>query len=150
MTIQATDRHAPSPIGVTRHRVNYSEIDRMGVVYHARYLEWLDVGRTELLRDTGMSYRELEALGFFLVVSEAALTYRQPARYDDPVRIRTWVREHQSRRIIFGYAVEHETTNTLLVTATTSLLVLDHQFALARLPASIADRLRSIPDPVRL
>lgn len=150
MSIEATDRSRTPPIGVTYHRVDYSEIDQMGVVYHARYLVWLDVARTELLRDTGVSYRELEEMGLYLVVSEANLRYRQPARYDDLVRVRCWVRELASRRITFGYAVEHDATNRLLVTATTSLIVLNHDFSLARLPDQVASRLISIPDPVRL
>ena len=66
-----------------RVRVNYSETDQMGVVYHARYLVWLDVARTEHLRVSGMSYRDLEAAGLRLAVSEVAVRYRQPARYDD-------------------------------------------------------------------
>src|SRR5688572_25390482 len=60
-------------------RVNYSETDQMGVVYHARYLVWLDVARTEHLRLAGMSYRELEEAGLRLAVAEAVLRYRQPA-----------------------------------------------------------------------
>ncbi len=150
MSTEATEPGRTPPIGVTRHRVNYSEIDQMGVVYHSRYLVWLDVARTELLRDTGVSYRELEEMGLYLVVSEANLRYRQPARYDDRIRVRTWVRELASRKIIFGYAVENEVTNQLLVTATTALLVLDHGFSLSRLPEQVADRLTPIPDPVRL
>ncbi len=136
--------------GVTRHRVDYSETDQMGVVYHARYLVWLDVGRTEYLRRTGMSYRELESLGLRLAVSELQVRYRRSARYDDPVRVRTWVRELASRRITFGYAIEHDATGELLATATTALLVLDAAFAFARLPDAVAERLVPIPDPVRI
>jgi acyl-CoA thioester hydrolase len=144
---QATDG-----VGIvcTTHRVNYSEVDQMGVVYHARYLVWLDVARTEYLRRTGMSYRELEELGFRLMVSEATLRYRRAARYDDPIRVRTWVREAASRRVTFGYAVEHAERDELLVTASTALLVTDTDFAFSRLPAEVADRLLPIPDPVRL
>src|SRR4026209_2989812 len=76
------------PVSETLVRVNYSETDQMGVVYHARYLVWLDVARTEHLRRSGRSYRELEATGLRLAVSEVAVRYRQPARYDDPIRIR--------------------------------------------------------------
>ena len=71
-------------VSETAVRVNYSETDQMGVVYHARYLVWLDIARTEHLRLSGMSYRELEAAGLRLAVSEVAVRYRQPARYDDP------------------------------------------------------------------
>ena len=84
------------------------------------------------------------------VVSEAQLRYRRAARYDDPVRVRTWVRGVASRRIDFGYAVEHAERGELLLTASTALLVLNAEFAFARLPEEIAARLRPISDPVRL
>jgi acyl-CoA thioester hydrolase len=131
-------------------RVNYSETDQMGVVYHAHYLVWLDIARTEHLRQSGMSYRELEAAGFRLAVSDVSIRYRQPARYDDPVRIRCWVREVASRRVEFGYAVEHGDDGRLLATATTSLLALDATMSLTRLPAQVRQSLRAIPDPIRL
>jgi len=145
-------REATNDHGITtiRHRVDYSETDQMGVVYHARYLVWLDVARTELLRTTGISYRELESLGLRLMVSDLTVSYRRAARYDDAIRVRCWIREMASRRITFGYAVEHDDRGELLATATTALLVLDHHFAFARLPASVADLLIPTPDPVRL
>ncbi|HPF62741.1 MAG: acyl-CoA thioesterase [Gemmatimonadetes bacterium] len=140
-----------TPPQVTIHRrVDYSETDQMGVVYHARYLVWLDVARTELLRTTGVSYRELEAQGFRLAVSDLQIRYRHAARYDDPVRVRCWIREVASRRVTFGYAVEHEESGLLLATATTALLVLTAEFALARLPEAIIARLIPSPDLVRL
>ena len=92
-------------VSETTVRVNYSETDQMGVVYHARYLVWLDVARCEHLRRTGLSYAELEAAGLRLAVSELGIRYRRPARYDDVVRVRCWVRELGSRKIVFGYAV---------------------------------------------
>ena len=75
---------AAPEVSEIRVRVNYSETDQMGVVYHARYLVWLDVARTEHLRQCGMSYRELEAAGLRLAVAEVGLRYRQSARFDDP------------------------------------------------------------------
>lgn len=131
-------------------RVNYSEVDQMGVAYHARYLVWLDVARCEYLRQTGLSYRDLEASGLRLVVGEVGVRYRQPARYDDPLRIRCWVRDVASRRIVFGYAVEHADDGRLLATATVALHPLDAGMALCRLPGEVARRLVPIPDPVRL
>jgi acyl-CoA thioester hydrolase len=139
-----------SPISETLVRVNYSETDQMGVVYHARYLVWLDIARTEHLRRSGMSYRDLEAEGLRLAVSEVSVRYRQPARYDDPVRIRCWVREVASRRVDFGYAVEHAEDNRLLATASTSLLALDDTMALTRLPERVRRALQVVPDPVKL
>lgn len=128
-------------------RVNYSEIDQMGVVYHARYAVWLDVARTEYLRQAGMSYRELEATGFFLVVGDLTMRYHRPARYDDQVGVRCWVRELASRRVTFAYRITHAETEVLLVSAETKMLSLNHQFEPTRLPAAVAALLHAAPDP---
>ena len=131
-------------------RVNYSETDQMGVVYHANYLVWFDRARTELMRDTGLTYKELEKQGVYLAVSDVHIRYLAPARYDDPVRIRCWVRELASRRVTFGYAVEHAERGTLLATGETALLLLTHQHTLTRLPDHVRALLQPAPDPVRL
>ena len=131
-------------------RVNYSETDQMGVVYHSRYLVWLDIARTEHLRLAGMSYRELEEEGLRLAVSAVSVRYRQPARYDDQVRIRCWVRDLASRRIDFGYALENAGDGRLLATAFTSLLALDRTMMLTRLPDVVRRAMRAVPDPVSL
>ena len=141
---------ATTAISEIQLRVNYSETDQMGVVYHARYLVWLDVARTEHLRRTGVSYAELERLGLRLAVSEARIRFRQPARYDELITVRCWVRSMASRRIGFGYAVVHAESGRLLATAETSLMVLDHEFNFARLPAEVAQLLPVTGDPVRL
>jgi acyl-CoA thioester hydrolase len=127
-------------------RVNYSETDQMGVVYHARYAVWLDVARTEYLRQAGMSYRELESLGFFLVVGDLTMRYHRPARYDELVRVRCWVRELASRRVTFGYRLTHADTGTLLVTAETRMVSLNHQFQPTRLPLGVAALLQATAD----
>src|SRR5216117_906270 len=132
------------------HRVNYSETDQMGFVYHANYLIWMDMARTEHLRERGMSYRDMEQQGTYLTVTDVHVRYRQPARYDDMIRIRCWVRDLASRRVIFGYAIERAETGDLLATAETTLIALNHQHALARIPEHVLDRLESIPDPVRI
>lgn len=132
------------------HRVNYSETDQMGVVYHANYLVWLDMARTEHLRCTGVTYREMEQEGVFLAVTEARIRYRRPARYDDLLRIRCWIRALASRRVVFGYVVEHAETDVLLATAETSLIALDRRHALTRIPEHVMERLHATSDPVRL
>jgi len=134
----------------TTHRVNYSEVDQMGVVYHANYLVWLDVARTELLRQAGMSYKELEGKGYFLAVSEVRLRYKRAARYDDPIRVRCWVREVGSRKVGFGYAVEHAERNELLATAVIELLSLSREFTPTRLPVEVQTMLTPIQDPVKV
>jgi acyl-CoA thioester hydrolase len=131
-------------------RVNYSETDQMGVAYHARYLVWLDVARTEHLRRCGASYRDLETAGLRLAVSEVAIRYRQPARFDDLLRVRCWVRDVASRRVEFGYAIEHAEEGRLLATATVALLALDTSMALTRLPAEVRRLLTAVPDPMKL
>jgi acyl-CoA thioester hydrolase len=138
------------PVSETRHRVNYSETDQMGVVYHARYLVWLDVARCEHLRRTGISYADVERRGLRLTVTDLRVRYRRPARYDDLVRVRCWVRECASRRITFGYAVDLPAQDALLVTAETALLALAADLSVTRLPPEVMRVLPASPDPVRL
>ena len=101
--------------GLTRLRVRYAETDRMGVVYYANYFVWFEVARTDWLRETGWSYREMEADGVSLPVIEAHCDYRQPARYDDEIDIRTRATLLSPIRIRFDYEVVRE---GMLVAAT--------------------------------
>ena len=75
----------------TEIRVRYQETDNMGVVYYANYFIWFEVARTEYLRSAGVSYRKLEEKGAYLMVASATCQYKAPARYDDVVRIQTWI-----------------------------------------------------------
>jgi acyl-CoA thioester hydrolase len=137
----------PTPYVDTFARVNYSETDQMGVVYHARYAVWLDVARTEYLRQAGMSYRDLEAMGFFLAVADLSMRFHRPARYDDRVRVRCWVRDLASRRVTFGYSLTHAETGELLVSAETRMVSLNHDFVPTRLPVEVSRLLHVVPDP---
>lgn len=87
----------------TRVRVRYADTDQMGVVYYANYLVWFEVARTEWLRQGGWTYREMEADGILLPVIEAHCQYRQPARYDDEIEIRTVASVLTPVRIRFDY-----------------------------------------------
>jgi acyl-CoA thioester hydrolase len=138
------------PVSEILHRVNYSETDQMGVAYHGRYVVWLDMARTEHLRRSGTTYRELEQGGLLLAVGDLQVRFRAPARYDDLVRIRCWVREVASRRVTFGYAVERAESGELLATATTAMMALDREFRVTRLPDLVTGVLERCPDPVRL
>jgi acyl-CoA thioester hydrolase len=84
-------------------RVRYAETDQMGVAYHANYLVWCEVGRTDFIRELGVSYAELERRGVMLAVSEATLRFQASARYDDVVRIETRLLGVRSRMVSFGY-----------------------------------------------
>lgn len=81
----------PQTEGTVRIRVRYCECDPMGVVHHAAYAPWLEIGRTELLRDTGVSYADMEREGVFLVITKLECSYRRPVFYDDVVEVRTKV-----------------------------------------------------------
>lgn len=100
--------------GEIQVRVRYSETDQMGVVYHSNYLNYLELSRVEWLRDLGFSYAELEKNGVLLPVVHAALNYRYPARYDDLLRIETWVSELGGSSIEFHSEIFNE-NNQLLV-----------------------------------
>ena len=86
-----------------RIRVRYCECDPMGVAHHASYAPWMEMGRTELLRDLGMSYRQMEAEGLFLVVTRMELRYRRPIRYDDVIEVRTHVSETGRVKVRHSY-----------------------------------------------
>src|SRR5215208_5900285 len=88
-----------------RVRVRYAETDKMGVVYYANYLIWFEVGRTEWLRASGWTYREMERDGVALPVIEARCEYRHPTRYDDELEIRTRATRLTAVRVRFDYEV---------------------------------------------
>ena len=124
-------------------RVRYAETDQMGVVYHANYLAWCEVGRTEFIRAAGMSYRDLEASGVGLAVSDASLRFHAAARYDDVVAVETWLSDVRSRAVEFGYQIRKTDSGARLVSATTRLVAVDRGGRLATLPAVVRDLLHT-------
>jgi acyl-CoA thioester hydrolase len=86
-------------------RVRYAETDAMGIVHHAVYPVWMELGRSDLLRQLGQSYSQWEAQGVYLAVGELRVRYRAPARYDELVEVRTWLREAGRRKLVFAYEV---------------------------------------------
>ena len=104
----------------TRVRVRYAETDQMGVVYHANYLVWMEVGRVEYWRAAGLRYRDMEQEdGILLVVAEASCRYRAPAFYDDEVIIRTSITESNARMIRFSYELIGAADGRVLATGET-------------------------------
>ena len=124
----------------TRVRVRYAETDRMGVVYYANYLVWFEVGRTEWLRETGWNYREMEREGISLPVIEAHCEYRQPARYDDEIEIRTRATLLTPARLRFDYDVVRAGDDSVSASGHTIHAALDTNGRPCRLP----DRVREI------
>ena len=131
---------APAPHTV-EFRVRYAETDRMGVVYHAEYLVWCEVGRTEFIRDRWRSYAELEAAGVMLAVAEATVRYHAGARYDDLVRVETRLTALRSRMLHFAYDVRRAETNERLVSATTTLVSLDAHGRTVSVPPALRSAL---------
>jgi acyl-CoA thioester hydrolase len=82
-------------------RVRYQETDQMGVVYHINYMNWFEIGRTEWVRQAGITYKEMESIGLLLPVTDLEASFRQPARYDYWVTICTHVAEISAIRVRF-------------------------------------------------
>jgi acyl-CoA thioester hydrolase len=130
------------PRSTSTLRVRYAETDNMGVVYYANYLVWFEVGRTDLLRRAGWSYREMEIEGFALPVIEARCEYRQPARYDDEIEVRTAGSMVSPVRIRFDYEVVRSADQAPLAAGHTVHATLDRNGRPCRMPA----RARSLFD----
>jgi acyl-CoA thioester hydrolase len=124
-----------------RIRVRYAETDRMGVVYYANYLVWFEVGRTEWLRETGWTYRQMEHEGVSLPVIEAHCEYRQPARYDDEIDIRTRATLLTPIRLRFDYELVRAADGTVAASGHTIHAALDTAGKPCRLPARVQDML---------
>ena len=125
----------------TRVRVRYADTDRMGVVYYANYLVWFEVGRTEWLRETGWSYRDMEHNGISLPVIEAHCEYRQPARYDEEIEIRTRATLLTPVRIRFDYDVVRASDETISASGHTVHAALDTSGKPCRLPGRVREML---------
>jgi len=106
-------------------RVRYAETDKMGVAYYANYLIWFEVGRSEFCRKKGFSYTALEELGYLLVVTDVHCRYRNPARYDDLLTVRTRLKGANRRIITFGYQILRKGTDVVVAEGETRHLSID-------------------------
>jgi acyl-CoA thioester hydrolase len=93
---------------ITEIRVRYAETDAMGIVHHSHFVVWMELGRSDLLRNAGQSYAEWEAQGIRLPVNGVSLTYRAPARYDELVQVRTSLKEMSRRHLAFSYRIDRD------------------------------------------
>lgn len=119
----------------TQVTVRYAETDMMGIVYHANYLPWFEIGRTHLLKELGLPYRQLEAEGYRLPVLEISAKYSRPATYDDTLTIVTYLREKPLLRIHLDYEVFRG--DELLATGASVHAFVDLQGRPVRPPASV-------------
>jgi len=112
----------------TTVRVRYAETDQMGVVYHSNFFVWFEVGRVEMLRSLGFSYREMEEQDdTHIVVVGVKCDYKKPAKYDDVIRVRTRVLDARSRILRFGYEAFNDATGDLLAVGETTHVTCDAQ-----------------------
>jgi acyl-CoA thioester hydrolase len=116
-------------------RVRYSEVDQMGVVHHTVYPVWFEMGRTEMLRSTGRTYKEFEEAGILLAVVRLEISYKSPARYDDLVRVETTLTRVTSVKLEHSYRVLRD--DDVLVTGTTTLACLDRNGRACALPQGL-------------
>jgi acyl-CoA thioester hydrolase len=118
-----------------RLRVRYAETDQMGVVYHANYFVWFEVGRVELLRQLGFSYRDMEQNdGCFIAVVDARCRYKAPARYDDEVVVRTHLKNVRESLVHFGYELLRPADDVLLAEGETTHIVTDSEMKVRTIP----------------
>ncbi len=132
---------------VTELRVRYAETDQMGVVYHANYLVWCEIGRTDFIRALGKSYADFEAEGLQLAVSDATLRYLSSARYDDLIIVRTRLTSVRSRAMTFHYRILKAQSNDILVDASTTLVSLSGTGRMATLPPDLRGTMTAVLAP---
>ena len=122
--------------GEVRLRVRYAETDQMGVVYHANYLVWMEMGRVELCRSAGLSYRNMEQDdGILLAVAEVSCRYLYPARYDDELVVQTSIEQASSRLVRFGYEIVSTEPARRIATAATTHVFCGTDFRPCKLPS---------------
>ncbi|MGA8311992.1 MAG: thioesterase family protein [Terriglobales bacterium] len=118
----------------SRVRVRYAETDQMGVVYHANYFIWFEIGRVELMRQLGFTYRDMEREhGCFIPVVDARCRYKSPARYDDEIIVRTHLKNVRESVIHFGYQLVRANDGEVLAEGETTHMVIDAQMKTAPL-----------------
>jgi acyl-CoA thioester hydrolase len=122
-------------VNETRLRVRYAETDQMGVVYHSNHFIWFEVGRVELMRQLGFSYKDMERdEQCFIAVVDARCRYKAPAHYDEEIVVRTHLKNVRDKMIHFGYELLRADTRELLAEGETTHIVADAQMQPRALP----------------
>jgi acyl-CoA thioester hydrolase len=148
----AHNHHQALPVHDATVRVRYAETDQMGVVYHANYLVWFEVGRVELIRALGIEYTRMEKEDdCHIVVADAHCRYQQSARYDEVLRIRTRIAESRNRIVKFSYEVFRDADGKLLATGETTHIICGSNGRPKLLPAKYQSVFKSVvaPEPDR-
>lgn len=122
-------------------RVRYAETDQMGIAYHGNYLAWMEIGRTDLLRERGMTYRQLEERSVRLPVLEAHVKYLKPALYDDVLEVLTTLEELGRARMRFAYEVRRVDDSAQLATGSTEHAAIGPDGRARRIPPELRELL---------
>jgi acyl-CoA thioester hydrolase len=132
-------------VGETRVRVRYAETDQMGVVYHANYLVWFEVGRVEFIRQLGLDYKSMEREeGCGIAVVDVSVRYKAPARYDDELVVQTRLIAARGVLIRFGYRIVREADGVLLCEGETVHVVVGKDMKKRSLPQKYAERFATV------
>ena len=124
-------------------RVRYAETDQMGVAYYGSYVVWFEVGRSAYCRAKGFSYRELEEMGYRLVVVDLRARYKGSAKYDDLIVVRTQLKELRNRMVTFAYRILKKDSNEVIVQGETRHLCLNKRGNPGSMPEKFLNRLKS-------
>lgn len=124
-------------------RVPYYDVDQMGCVHHSNYLRYFELGRTELLRQTGWAYRDLEESGVFFVVAKASCTFHLPARYDELLVVTTTIKRVTLVRIDHAYELRRKDDDVLLASGQTTLACVDRQGQIIPMPEGLNRKKRA-------
>jgi len=128
-------------------RVRYAETDQMGVVYHANYLIWFEIGRVELMRALGFEYKLMETEDdCYIVVAEASCRYLHPARYDEVLRVRTRISRAGNRVVKYAYDLLRDSDNAVLATGATTHVICGSDGKPKQLPEKYRDKFRALAD----
>jgi acyl-CoA thioester hydrolase len=138
-------KHEPTEFHDALVRVRYAETDQMGVVYHAHYLVWFEIGRVELMRALGFEYKLMETEDdCFIVVVEASCRYRQSAKYDELLRVRTRIAQAGNRVVKYSYELLRDSDNQLLATGATTHVVCGKDGKPKQLPQKYRNKFRAL------
>lgn len=130
-------------------RVRYAETDQMGVVYHGNYFIWFEVGRVELMRALGFEYKLMESEDdCFIVVAEASCRYRQSAKYDELLRVRTRIAQAGNRVVKYSYEILRDSDSGLLATGGTTHVICGKDGKPKQLPEKYRQRFRALAEAV--
>lgn len=119
---------------ITSYRVIYGDTDQMGVVYYANYLRWFEKGRSELLREIGLPYTQIEGRGYYFPVTEVSCRYFKSARYDDLITIATHLRSLGRATLNFEYTISRDAESSCLALGSTKHACVDAEGRITRIP----------------